>query len=175
MQAPWLPSPSRPRRRGADSDSWNSTAHFRFLERPSPKFHEHRTQVQPSWRAPQLTAPTTVRRRRLFQFFKLPRELRDAIYAECTYSGSPSSNEWCFGVRISSCLLPSLRIVSKDFQREYEEEHPHGSLVIDVPSPIRLPTAPAGHWRHCRVCISKASAGSDLTTTSTRRRPWSPT
>jgi len=56
-----------------------------------------------------------------FPFFSLPRELRDAIYGECTLDTIIQSSK-PLGIAISGYFLPEMGLVCKRFQQEYEEE-----------------------------------------------------
>lgn len=59
-------------------------------------------------------------------FFELPRELRDDVYGRCTRRGDLS--KICHDVAnieqagVDLAVLPTLRLVSKHFKQEYEEE-----------------------------------------------------
>ncbi|KAF7198314.1 hypothetical protein HII31_00053 [Pseudocercospora fuligena] len=64
--------------------------------------------------------------KKTFPFFKLPRELRDDVYGRCTQRGDllemycDFSNVSDAGVDVAA--EPGLRLVSRQFKQEYEEE-----------------------------------------------------
>jgi len=125
---------------------------------------------------PTTTTPKTIARanaphRRIFRFFHLPRELRNAIYASCTQRREytiPSFN-WAGGastiVVVNRVTIPDLRLVCRRFLQEYEEEVIRESeLVVPFAMGVRLyvwETAqriPAQHWAALRKVKLQISA-----------------
>ncbi|KAK5727089.1 hypothetical protein LTR15_002981 [Elasticomyces elasticus] len=83
-----------------------------------------------------------------FRFFDLPQQVRDKVLAHCTQSatlkfGDCFSRYWSF--RMSSFYIANLRLVSRRFQQEYEQEAARFSKALS--------SLPASYFKGLRKII----------------------